>query len=58
MLIVMLNLLLLREKKTIEYYESVYKANGCKETVDLVECITNTPNSTGFLRPTTSGSYY
>lgn len=42
-------------KKTIEYYESVYKANNCKEDIDLVQCMTSTPNATGFVRPLAKG---
>ncbi len=43
-------------KKTIEYYEKIYKENNCKEDIDLVECITNAPNATGFVRPLTKGT--
>ncbi len=42
-------------KKTIEYYESIYKANGCKEDVDLAVCISST-NAKGFVRPLTKGT--
>jgi murein DD-endopeptidase MepM/ murein hydrolase activator NlpD len=43
-------------KKTIEYYEKIYKENNCKEDIDLVECITSTPNTTGFVRPLEKGT--
>ncbi len=43
-------------KQTISYYEQLYKANDCPEDKDLIECITNTPNATGFVRPLSKGS--
>ena len=42
-------------KKTIAYYESVYKANSCKETVELVECISS-GNAKNFTRPLVKGT--
>ena len=43
-------------KNTIAYYEQLYKANDCPEDKDLIQCITNTPNATGFVRPLSKGS--
>ena len=42
-------------KKTLAYYESIYKQNGCKETVDIDECLT-VASSNGFIRPVKKGS--
>lgn len=42
-------------KETLAYYTKVYKANNCKETVDLEVCL-SIPNSSGFVRPTTRGT--
>ena len=42
-------------KKTLAYYESVYKENGCKETVDLDECLT-VKTSSGLVRPLAKGT--
>ena len=42
-------------KKTLAYYEKVYKQNGCKETVDIDECLT-VASSNGFVRPMTKGT--
>ncbi len=42
-------------KKTLAYYEKVYKQNGCKETVDIDECLT-VATSNGFVRPLTKGT--
>ena len=42
-------------KKTLNYYESIYKENNCKETVELDECLT-VASSNGFIRPTKKGS--
>jgi len=42
-------------KSTLAYYEKVYKANNCKETVDLEVCL-SIPNSSGFVRPLTKGT--
>ncbi len=42
-------------KKTIEYYESIYKANNCKEDVELVSCL-STSNANNFVRPLTKGT--
>ena len=41
-------------KKTLAYYETVYKQNGCKETVDLDTCLT-VSTSNGMVRPTAKG---
>ena len=37
-------------KETLAYYTKIYKANNCKETVDLEVCL-SIPNSSGFVRP-------
>ncbi len=42
-------------KRTVKYYESIYKQNGCKETVELDACLT-VESSSGFIRPTVKGS--
>ena len=42
-------------KRTLAYYQSVYKENGCKETVDLDECLT-VKTSTGLVRPLVKGT--
>ena len=42
-------------KKTLKYYESIYKQNGCKETVDIDVCLT-VASSNGFVRPLAKGS--
>lgn len=42
-------------KKTLAYYEKVYKQNGCKETVDIDECLT-VASSNGFVRPMAKGT--
>ncbi len=42
-------------KKTIEYYESIYKANNCKEDVELVSCLSS-KNANNFVRPLTKGT--
>jgi len=42
-------------KKTIAYYESVYKANNCKEDVDLAVCMSST-NANNFTRPLVKGT--
>ncbi len=42
-------------KRTVKYYESIYKQNGCKETVELDACLT-VESSSGFIRPTAKGS--
>ena len=43
-------------KKTIEYYEKIYKENDCEEDEELVACMTDIPNSSGMVRPTKSGT--
>lgn len=42
-------------KKTLAYYEKIYKQNGCKETVDIDECLT-VATSNGFVRPLAKGT--
>ena len=42
-------------KRTLQYYESIYKENGCKETVELDACLT-VETSSGFIRPTKKGT--
>ena len=42
-------------KRTVQYYESIYKQNNCKETVELDACLT-VETSSGFIRPTKKGS--
>ena len=42
-------------KKTLAYYEKVYKQNGCKETVDIDECLI-VASSNGFVRPMAKGT--
>ena len=42
-------------KKTLKYYESIYKLNGCKETVDIDECLT-VASANGFIRPVAKGT--
>ena len=41
-------------KKTLAYYEKVYKQNKCKETEDLDACLT-VRTSTGLVRPLSKG---
>lgn len=42
-------------EKTIAYYESVYKANGCKETMELSDCMSSS-NVKSFVRPLEKGT--
>ena len=42
-------------KRTLQYYESIYKQNNCKETVELDACLT-VESASGFIRPTKKGS--
>ena len=42
-------------KKTLAYYQSVYKQNGCKETVDLDTCLI-VKTSSGLVRPLVKGT--
>lgn len=42
-------------KKTLKYYEKVYKANGCKETMELDDCL-KVKVSDGFIRPLKKGT--
>ncbi len=42
-------------KRTLKYYESIYKQNNCKETVELDACLT-VETASGFIRPTAKGS--
>ena len=42
-------------KKTLKYYEKVYKANGCKETMELDDCL-KVKVSDGFIRPLNKGT--
>ncbi len=42
-------------KRTLAYYESIYKENGCKETVELDACLT-VETANGFIRPTKKGT--
>lgn len=42
-------------KRTLNYYESVYKENGCKETIDIDQCLTSS-SSNGLVRPLVKGS--
>ncbi len=42
-------------KRTLNYYESIYKQNNCKETVELDACLT-VETASGFIRPTAKGS--
>ncbi len=42
-------------KKTIAYYEKVYKANKCKEDIDLTTCMVSS-SADKFIRPLTKGT--
>ena len=42
-------------KRTLNYYEKLYKEYNCKETVELDTCLT-TESASGFVRPTAKGS--
>ena len=42
-------------KKTVKYYEKVFKANGCKETMELDDCL-KVKVSDGFTRPLKKGT--
>ncbi len=42
-------------KKTIAYYEKIYKENKCKETMELNACIIS-GSANKFIRPTTKGT--
>ena len=42
-------------KRTVEYYEKLYKQYNCKETVELDTCLT-VESASGFIRPTKKGS--
>ena len=42
-------------KKTVAYYEKVYKRNGCKQTMELDDCML-LKSSDGFVRPVNKGT--
>ena len=41
-------------KQRVEMYEKQYKANGCKETMTIFDCI-KVPYADGFIKPTVTG---
>ena len=46
---------IVERKKTVKYYEKIYKQNGCKQTMELDDCL-KVKVSDGFVRPLKKGT--